>query len=53
MKRSNLVLIAAGVAALFPASVLGADPATVDWKSVPTQTLTLILAGAVELRVAA
>ncbi|MDH3315184.1 MAG: ethylbenzene dehydrogenase-related protein [Betaproteobacteria bacterium] len=41
MKRSNLVLIAAGVGALFPGYVLGKDPAQVDWNSVPTQTLTL------------
>jgi len=41
MKRSNLVLIAAGVAALFPGYVLAEDPAKVEWTSVPTQTLTL------------
>lgn len=41
MKRSTLILAAAGVAALFPGHVLGKDPATVDWASVPTQTLTL------------
>lgn len=41
MKRSTLILAAAGVAALFPGHVLGKDPAAVDWASVPTQTLTL------------
>jgi hypothetical protein len=41
MKKSNLILIAAGVAALFPGYAPGKDPGTVDWNSVPTQTLTL------------
>ena len=41
MKNSKLVLIAVGVAVLFPGYALGGDPAKVDWKSVPTQTLTL------------
>jgi len=45
MKRSNLILIAAGVAVLFPGYVLGKDPAQVDWNSVPTQSLTLFWPG--------
>lgn len=45
MKTSRFALMAAGVAALFPAHVLGGDPATVDWNSVPTQTLTLFWPG--------
>jgi hypothetical protein len=41
MKTLRFAVTAASVAALFPSHVLGKDPATVDWNSVPSQTLTL------------
>jgi len=45
MKNTRSLLLAAGMAALFPGHVLAGDPASVDWKSVPTRTLTLFWPG--------
>jgi hypothetical protein len=41
MKSFRLSLIAAGIAAVFSGAAHSADPATIDWKGVPTKTLTL------------
>jgi hypothetical protein len=41
MKFSNLTRAVLGIGALVSAPALAADPATIDWKSVPTKTLTL------------
>jgi hypothetical protein len=45
MKDVRSVLMAAGVAALFPGHLLAGDPAAVDWKSVPSHSLTLFWPG--------
>jgi hypothetical protein len=44
MKTRNLTLVAS-VAAMFAASAWAADPATIDWSKVPTNTLTLFYPG--------
>src|SRR3990172_1203621 len=41
MKTSRLALIAMSIAAMFAGPALAVDPATVNWNSVPTKTLTL------------
>ena len=41
MKVSRLVTAATAVGALFASSAYAADPATINWKSVPTKTVTL------------
>jgi hypothetical protein len=40
-KTLKLLCVAAGAAAFVPYSGFGADPAKVDWSSVPTRTVTL------------
>ncbi|MDH5579756.1 MAG: ethylbenzene dehydrogenase-related protein [Betaproteobacteria bacterium] len=45
MSNVRSTLMAAGMAALVPGHVLAADPATVDWNSVPSRTLTLFWPG--------
>ncbi len=45
MNQVRLALTAATVATLSASPVLGADPAKVDWSSVPTRTLTLFYPG--------
>ncbi len=41
MKTVRLVPIAIGITALFAGPLLASDPATINWKSVPTKTVTL------------
>ena len=41
MKTFRLVRLAIGIAILFAGTSLAADPATVNWNSVPTKTVTL------------
>lgn len=41
MKLVNLTRVVLGIGAIVSAPALAADPATIDWKSVPTKTLTL------------
>ncbi|MDH4173267.1 MAG: ethylbenzene dehydrogenase-related protein, partial [Betaproteobacteria bacterium] len=45
MSNVRSTLMAAGMAALVPGHVLADDPATVDWKSVPSRSLTLFWPG--------
>jgi hypothetical protein len=45
MNRLTLALTAATAATLFAGPVLAADPATIDWSSVPARTLTLFYPG--------
>lgn len=41
MKTFGLARVAIGIAILFGQPSLAADPATVNWNSVPTKTVTL------------
>jgi len=45
MKLLKLSPLALGIAAVLAGSALAADPAAIDWKSVPTQTVTLFYPG--------
>ena len=45
MKLLKLSPLALGIAAVLAGSALAADPATINWKSVPTKTLTLFYPG--------
>ena len=45
MKAFRLTKAAAVLGLLFPGSLFAADPATINWKSVPTKTLTLFYPG--------
>jgi hypothetical protein len=45
MKSFRLAPIAIGIATVFAGPVLAADPATINWKSVPTKTVTLFYPG--------
>ncbi len=45
MNTSRLALIAMSIAAMFAGPALAVDPATVNWNSVPTKTVTLFYPG--------
>jgi hypothetical protein len=45
MNAYRLTAACAGIAAFFSGSVPAADPATINWKSVPTKTVTLFYPG--------
>jgi len=45
MKASGLATMATAVGALFAYPAHAADPATINWKSVPVKTLTLFYPG--------